>query len=505
MTPEPNNSRPDRQRTHNARRPKYHLSSTDTARSAVSDLMPSGSATTLFIVILAITAVTLQGETPSALARYAAWGAGLALASLLSLEIRTKWRRGFRADLLMLSGLYFLTLLEFLADQPRLNGLVTLSSTKTAILLCFLGYAGLACGRHYAAPTSPTLDRLIRTRSSPAQLVSIYCGLLLVGFLYMLTCVSFNPFALFDGLVAPRFTQPWGRGKLGDWKALLYETNMLLYLVPPIAGVILGRWRKYSLAQLVTVASGLVIVLLYGFSTGTRNVFFVYVFSCVCGYLFATDQRKYLNSLVIIVVACGVLIVATTVMLEARTNGLKAYFTPGRQSESTGSKDSQFYVDYNLWAIATAVEVFPKKEPFMGLELVYNTLIRPIPRALWHGKPEGVSVDLAEWAGAIGMTMAASFVGEAYMSGGVFGVLIAGLAFGVLGRWWAEQGRAVHTEWGMVIYASGLYAVGICMRAFMMLTTAILPTIAVLALVAFLGRNGNAHTIANGKPCKIRR
>ncbi len=485
--------------------PNSNFSRGGTARSDASDVTPSGTATCLFIVILAITAVTMQGETPSAVARYAAWGAGIALASLLSLEIQTKWRRGFRADLLMLVGLYFLTLLEFLADQPRLDGLVTLSSTKTAILLCFLGYAGLACGRHFAAPTSATIAMLMRTRSSPAQLVSIYCGLLLAGFLYMLVCVSFDPLALFDGLVAPRFTQPWGRGRFGDWKALLYETNMLLYLVPPIAGVILGRWRKYSLAQLVTVAAGLAIILLYGFSTGTRSVFFVYVFSCVCGYLFAVNQRDYLKSLVIITAACGLLLVATTVMLEARTYGLKEYFTPSRQSQNTGAKDSEFYVDYNLWAIATAVEVFPKKEPFMGFELVYNTLIRPIPRALWAGKPESVSVDLAEWAGVPGMTMTASFVGEGYMSCGVIGVIIAGLAFGILGRWWAEQGRAVHTEWGMVIYASGLFASGICMRAFMMLTTAILPTIAVLALVAFLGRNGSAHFVANGKPCKIRR
>jgi hypothetical protein len=116
-----------------------------------------------------------------------------------------------------------------------------------------------------------------------------------------------------------------------------------------------------------------------------------------------------------------------------------------------------------------------------------------------------VSVDLAEWAGAFGMTMTASFVGEAYMSGGVFGVLIAGLAFGVLGRWWAEQGQAVRTEWGMVIYASGLYAVGISMRAFMMLTTAVLPTVAILVIIALLGRKGNARSVVSRKLCKIPR
>ena len=53
----------------------------------------------------------------------------------------------------------------------------------------------------------------------------------------MLIAVNFNPVELVNQMLAPRFTQPWQRGRLGGWGELLYEfCRLILYLVPAIAG-----------------------------------------------------------------------------------------------------------------------------------------------------------------------------------------------------------------------------------------------------------------------------
>ena len=145
-------------------------------------------------------------------------------------------------------------------------------------------------------------------------------------------------------------------------------------------------------------------------------------------------------------------------------------------------------MDYNLWAIAQLVEVFPARHDFLGWEVPYLALIRPIPRAMWPDKPEGMSLSIEDALGTEGMTVAASFAGEAYMSYGFIAVLASGLFFGAATGWWNYLSSPNNSEMGLHINASGFFAAVISMRSLFVFTTALMPTLAGIVICIYLVR-----------------
>src|SRR5258708_21929561 len=134
------------------------------------------------------------------------------------------------------------------------------------------------------------------------------------------------------------------------------------------------------------------------------------------------------------------------------------------------------------------VDVVPHKQHYLGWEIPYQALIRPIPRAIWSGKPEGLSSSIEDALGVEGVTISATFVGEAYMSGGIMAVLISGLVFGALAGWWSYLASSKNSELGILIYASGFFAAVISMRSLFVFTTALLPTVAALVIGTYAVR-----------------
>src|ERR1700730_1600700 len=98
-----------------------------------------------------------------------------------------------------------------------------------------------------------TLLTLVTRPTPPWVMLGIFWFSFFFGFLYMLLAVGFNVAALIDQMTSARFSQPWSRGRYGDWKALLNELGMILYLVPPIAGVIFAKREKYKSTTLVAI------------------------------------------------------------------------------------------------------------------------------------------------------------------------------------------------------------------------------------------------------------
>ena len=101
------------------------------------------------------------------------------------------------------------------------------------------------------------------------------------------------------------------------------------------------------------------------------------------------------------------------------------------------------YIDHNMVNISNLTNVFPDVVDYLGLEIPYQSIIKPIPRALWPGKPEGLSTSIEAALGSFDgvTTLACTFAGEAYMAFGLVGVLIAGLFFGAAAGWWNQVGQ----------------------------------------------------------------
>lgn len=446
---------------------------------------PNAASTGLIIVgLLGGYFTMLQGSTPSETAGRAAWMVAATLVVSMGLEVRSNWKAILRPDVICLAALFFLTLFEFLFPQPLFDSLAVESSTITSITLCLIAFGSIAIFRHFAPPTPGTLVTMLTRPTPPNVMLGIFWFSFFFGFLYMLLAVGFNFATLIEQMMGARFSQPWTRGRYGDWKALLNELGMTLYLVPPIAGVILAKRKKYKSATLIAICMALLFTFFQGFASGTRYVLAAYVVTFLVGYALSFTKQRGLE----FVILCGVVgigyVYGSDQMLQFRNIGLKDYFaTKGQPEAPSMPKDPEqsFFADYNLLMISQITEVIPETHQFLGWEVPYLAIIRPIPRAIWPGKPEGMSVTFEEIAGvSASTTKAATFVGEAYIAGGTVGVILGSAFFGMFTAWWGRLSPALTSEFGVLVYASGFFAIIISMRSMLVLTTAILPTLAAI-------------------------
>jgi len=370
-----------------------------------------------------------------------------------------------------------------------------METTRTAVLACIFAYSGLVIGRHLVPPTSNHPFRELFRQPVPSSvLFGIFWGCFLIGFLNMLIAVKFNLVELIGYFMDPRFDQPWQRGRLGDWKAMLYELSMLLYLVPPLGGILLARRKRYGWFSLSLVFLGVFFTLFYGFSSGTRNIFASYLVTFLIGYAFAANRRQTREIVIVTVLCVAGLVISTKMMLEFRDVGLKDYVRSGHETVRPHAEEGQsLAVDNNLYAISRVAEYFPAHHPFTGMEIPYLAVIHPIPRVLWPGKPEGMSITVEDIFGAAGWTVATSIVGEEYMMHGYLAVFLMSLFFGTCCAWWNLLASPKNSEFGILVYASGFFSAVITMRSMNWFSTALLPTLAGLLLGYIFLRKRRSH------------
>jgi hypothetical protein len=441
--------------------------------------------TIVAVIGCALTALFVSGEQPSQLGRFAAIGFGSSLAFTFLVDFKRGLRNLIRADVVALLAFYALTFLEFLFPQPHFDELVTPEMAHNGIVATLLGAVGLLVGRHLWNPRQKPLRTLLTKQVPPGMLLAIFWCCFAVGYFHMLLAVNFNVKEMLRYFVDARFTQPWTRGRLGDWKALVVELGMFIYLLPPLAGIILARRARYGPVSIMLVTCGLLFTLFYGFSSGTRNVLASYLVTVLIGYAFAAGPHQRKEMITLAGVCAVAMLIATPMMLAFRSVGLKEWLSPSYVAPVNEAEQSVF-VDYNLYAICEIMDKFPRHRNYLGLEIPYNALIRPIPRALWPSKPEGLTYSIEEALGVEGLTISATFVGEAYMAGGYLAVFAAGLIFGALFGFWNHLGSAGNSELGILVYSSGFFSAVISMRSMFVFTTAMLPTLAAIVLAAFL-------------------
>jgi oligosaccharide repeat unit polymerase len=445
---------------------------------------PNRLGSILCLAGLGATALFLRGDTPEDVARFGAVGVLLSLGVSVAMDLRRGVHNVVRTDVMALMSLYFLTLAEFLVNQGQFNAVASMEPTRIAVLACICAYAGMVVGRHLVPPTRKhPLQALFKQPVPSSVLFSIFWACVIIGYLNMVIAVKFNFVWLVEYFMQPRFAQPWQRGRLGDWKAMLYELSMLLYLVPPLGGILVARRNKYPKLQVFLVLLGVLFTLFYGFSSGTRNVFASYLVTFLIGYVFAAHRRQTKEILLITALAMVALVVSTKVMLDFRDVGLEDYITKGYYKEASHTQEGQsLAVDNNLYAISRVAEYFPQHHAYTGMEIPYLAVIHPIPRVLWPSKPEGMSITVEDIFGADGWTVATSVVGEEYIMHGFIAVFLMSVFFGACCAWWNLLASPKNSEFGILVYASGFFSAVITMRSMNWFSTALLPTLAGLVL-----------------------
>lgn len=446
-----------------------------TARVARWEMSLRMQATFTIVLGLLVTSIASRSSdsTNEALASAALVLGGMLLVALF-VETRAGIRNIFRADIFMLVVLYGLTFAEFLFDQEDLSSRLSLDDACDTVDVILCAFGGLVLGRHafrmFARPELQTLGDL-----SPSQMLLLIVVCTFVGYLHILLAVGFDIFEAVEQMMRPRFAQSWTRNRIGGLDSLLNELGLLIYLLPPLAGAVLAEQHRYRMHQKFVVVSILGFTFFYGLAGGTRYVVLTYIATFGASFLLM-KRRLTLRS----VAAVGLPLTAASTLIvyylaQVRTFGLNNWSAGVAQTD-------RLFVDMNLINIAGLVRSFPKLHDYLGLEIPFNALIRPIPRVLWPEKPEGLSISIEQVLGADSATLAATYIGELWMAGGMIAVIAASLVFGAAASGWNRVGATAQGNLDQILFASGLFAAGICMRSFLGVMPAVLPTLVLYLL-----------------------
>jgi oligosaccharide repeat unit polymerase len=428
------------------------------------------ASTAMMLCGLALTSIILPSDSAVNVFQLAAFIVGASLALATTIEGTVGISNLLRTDLLIIWVLYWLTLFEFLFPQPGVDDLLTAEAAVAGTHAVLVGFAGLVVGRHISFGRRGAKHPIPVERGRQPNVFVLFLVVSIIGYLHMLVAVNFDPTEMLRQMALPRFSQSWARGQFGDAYSLLYELGLLIQTIPPIAACIYARPRDYNLLQKTIVSVILITTLYYGVSSGTRSVIAGYAITFVSAYFLMKPDMKTSRKLLLggtIAVLC---FITTVYMVEFRDRGLSNYtFSEERHYET-------LFVDLNIVNISRLTLLFPNSYDFLGFEIPFNALIRPIPRAWWPGKPEGLSTGIEEALGVRGMTLSATIVGEAYMAGGLFAVFLSGLLFGAGAAMWNGVARDVNSS--RLLYASGLVCAAMSMRSMLQMVPLMLPTAA---------------------------
>jgi hypothetical protein len=448
------------------------------------------TSTTVILCGLGSTSVAILGEdhATEVFAVAAVW-VGLSLMLATAIEVRAGFRNLIRVDILILWVLYGLTFFEFLVPQSGVDSVLSSDAAENGTNAVLSGFAGLVVGRHLFPPQkAPTF---VNTR--PSNIFLLFVLVAMLGYLDIFLSVDFDPLEALRQMSLPRGWQSWGRGQFGDAAALLYEVGALIYLIPPIAGFIYAQPKRYNLLQKLVVTVVVIFTFYYGFASGTRNVLGTYVITFWGAYFLGKPnvtlrQMLYLGLPTVILTLIG-----SYYMLAFRNLGLSNF------SFSESNTVGTVYVDHNLVVISQLTGLFPSSYQFLGLEIPFNALIHPIPRVLWPGKPEGLSVSIETAVNAFpGTTVSATFIGEAYMAGGLTAVLLTSLLFGAVAAKWNLMARntTLPFPFPLLLYVSGFFCATISMRSMLWATPAMLPTLALWLYAKLYRGHSSQHRSA---------
>jgi hypothetical protein len=433
----------------------------------------TSAATAVILLGLALTCIVLPSDSAASdIFMVGAVGVGLSLAIGTAIEATSGVRSLIRVDILMFWVLYGLTFLEFLFPQPDVDTVLLPSVATSGTYAVLLGFAGLVIGRHLV-PRRGGSQISAFFDVSPASIFFLFILATLLGYLHIFLAVNFDLFEALRQMLLPRFSQSWARGRYGDINALLYEIGALIYLIPPTAGLIYARSKDYNFIQKTVVTVVLIFTLYFGFASGTRNILATYVITLLGAYFLNKSELRFSQVLYRGVPILALLMLGMSYMLQFREEGLGKYSFDERAI-------SDVYIDRNMVVISRFTELFPNVYQFLGFEIPFQGLVHPIPRALWPGKPEGLSVSVEEILGADpgAVTFASTFVGESYISGGFAAVVIAGLLLGAGAELWNRLGRRVNSQFSQLLYASGFLCAALTMRSLSWMSVTALPTLA---------------------------
>ena len=258
------------------------------------------------------------------------------------------------------------------------------------------------------------------TAETISRAIPICFGLGMFNFLYS---VDFNIPVMFSYVGQERWAVPWSRGQLGGWESFRDQAQYFGYVLPALTALYISKRGLFSGGSVFAILCS-AIMLVFLSTGGGRRIIAVTVGAALLVWVQANPTMRFRN---LIVVGVGTLALAWTAqfMLNTRTLGYA-------ESRLTESEYDYLHVDDNFLRLAQVIELVPLRRPFVEYQQLFFTLVRPVPRVFWPGKPISPGFDLPTEVGLKGVSLSTSIIGEWYISYGWFAVLFGGWFHGRL-------------------------------------------------------------------------
>lgn len=370
--------------------------------------------------------------------------AGLGLAPALAIIKRPK--AFFRAEnLLAICPIYWL-LLDLVQGIYPLPGIERAVVVKTFLAIGLYGasvWLG-SMGRPWKPPGA--LRRSAELYLEPKLIFRIAVIFFILGFCRYAIPAKFNPVILVTHLGNPRFATAWASSHVsgGLTGAIINHLVYFGYLLPSFA-VLLGLRAGWRDRRTWIVGVFALIISLYIAQGGGRRIIGIIYGTAILLWILE-QPRIDLRRLFVLVVFTFVMLWVLEFILEYRHGGFQKAFEEQPKEDVSilaydfvedplrrGDTDPLIRVDDNFLRMCQIITIFPDLTGgrFLGERPIIYALARPIPRALWPGKPLNPGFDLGFWFGQ-GASLSTSIIGDWYLSAGMIGVFLGGIFYGRL-------------------------------------------------------------------------
>jgi hypothetical protein len=247
----------------------------------------------------------------------------------------------------------------------------------------------------------------------------------LLGMFKYAFAVDFDLPVMFSYIGEQRWAAPWARGQLGGWDAFVDQMQYFGYVLPSLTALLIARRGFTFPAGISVVLSGVMLVFLA--QGGGRRIIGVTVGAAILVWVQAQEVLN-VRRLVIALLAVIGLLGAMQFMLNIRGIGYEEFVFRGE------SDYDYLHVDDNFLRLSQVIQIVPAEHPHVGFQQVWFTIVRPVPRVFWPGKPVDPGFDLPAIVGMKGVSLSTSIIGEWYLSYGWVAVMFGGWLHGRLAR-----------------------------------------------------------------------